>query len=108
MRLLNRSHLMDLMLFPKNNAELVIVPSNSEGTGFLNHCYDKKFLRGYLSDMEFNAIILICSRMAAEVYHNKHVIDRMSTSTSLIMFIGIGTVLSLVGLVLLTFSAFEG
>ena len=60
---------MDLMLFPKNSPEMVIIPSNSEGTGFLNHCYDQKNLKGYLSDMEFNAIVLICSRTAAEVYH---------------------------------------
>jgi hypothetical protein len=41
MRLLDRSQLMDMMLFPQNCKKMVIVPSNKEGTGFLNHCYDE-------------------------------------------------------------------
>lgn len=49
MRLLDRAQLMDLMLFPQNNSEVVVVPSNKEGTGFLNHCYDEEHLRGFIS-----------------------------------------------------------
>lgn len=45
MKMLDRSKLMDLMLFPQNCKKMVIVPSNKEGTGFLNHCYDKDFLK---------------------------------------------------------------
>ena len=71
MRLLDRSQLMDMMLFPQNSKKMVIVPSNKEGTGFLNHCYDKKYLRGYITEKEFNAIILICSRIAAKTYSRK-------------------------------------
>ena len=68
MRLLDRSQLMDLMLFPQNCKKMVIVPSNKEGTGFLNHCYDKQFLNGFITEKEFNAIVLICSRIAAKAY----------------------------------------
>jgi len=68
MRLLDRSQLMDMMLFPQNCKKMVIVPSNKEGTGFLNHCYDKRYLTGFITEKEFNAIILICSRIAARAY----------------------------------------
>ena len=62
---------MDLMLFPANVDSMVIVPSNKEGTGFLNHCYDAQFLTGFISEMEFNAIVLIASRIATRVYSEK-------------------------------------
>ena len=68
MRVLDRSKLMDMMLFPQNCKKMVIVPSNKEGTGFLNHCYDKTFLHGVITEKEFNAIVLICSRIAARAY----------------------------------------
>jgi hypothetical protein len=68
MRLLDRSKIMDLMLFPQNSKKMVIVPSNKEGTGFLNHCYDKDYLTGIITEKEFNAIIVICSRIAAKAY----------------------------------------
>ena len=67
---------MDMMLFPSNSKKMVIVPSNKEGTGFLNHCYDKQYLSGFISEKEFNATILICSRIAAKAYSNKQIIDR--------------------------------
>ena len=71
MRLLDRSQLMDMMLFPQNSKKMVIIPSNKEGTGFLNHCYDKQFLTGFITEKEFNAIVLICSRIAARAYSQK-------------------------------------
>ena len=40
-KILDRSQLMDHMLFPENGPTLVIVPSNKQGTGFLNYCYDE-------------------------------------------------------------------
>ena len=47
-KIFDRSQLMDNMLFPENCNSLVIIPSNKEGTGFLNHCYDERFLKNYI------------------------------------------------------------
>ena len=102
---LDRSALMDLMLFPQNTAEMVIVPSNKEGTGFLNHCYDENFLSGFISEMEFNAIILICSRIAAKAYSTKNIIDRQSIPERMQLFIGLSALIGLVGILLLYFAA---
>lgn len=93
------------MLFPQNNRKMVIVPSNKEGTGFLNHCYDKKYLHGVLTEKEFNAIILICSRISARAYSQKQIIDRQKTSDKMLMFIGLSTLIAFIGIALLTISA---
>eukprot|EP00356_Strombidium_inclinatum_P008424 CAMPEP_0170497596 /NCGR_PEP_ID=MMETSP0208-20121228/25153_1 /TAXON_ID=197538 /ORGANISM="Strombidium inclinatum, Strain S3" /LENGTH=283 /DNA_ID=CAMNT_0010774459 /DNA_START=378 /DNA_END=1229 /DNA_ORIENTATION=- len=105
MRLLDRSQLMDMMLFPANNKKMVIVPSNKEGTGFLNHCYDKQYLTGFISEKEFNAIILICSRITAKAYSKKQIIDRQKTSDKMLWFIALSTFIACVGIILLTISA---
>ena len=104
-QLLDRSQLMDVMLFPQNNRKMVIVPSNKEGTGFLNYCYEKKYLYGFITEKEFNAIILICSRIAARSYSNKQIIDRQKTSDKMLLFIGLSTFIAFMGILLLTFSA---
>jgi hypothetical protein len=67
---------MDNMLFPENCPSLVIVPSNKEGTGFLNHCYDQRFLKDYISEKEFNAIVLIASKLASKCYSRKKLLDK--------------------------------
>jgi hypothetical protein len=76
-KILDRSELMDNMLFPENCPSLVIVPSNKEGTGFLNHCYDSRFLTDYITEQEFNAIVLITSKIAARAYSKKKMLDKM-------------------------------
>lgn len=76
MKLLDRSKIMDFMLFPQNSKKMVIVPSNKGGTGFLNHCYDETFLTGIITEKEFNSIIVICSKIAAKTYSNKQIVDR--------------------------------
>ena len=48
--ILDRSALMDHMLFPENGPTLIIVPSNKQGTGFLNHCYDESYLGEHITE----------------------------------------------------------
>lgn len=67
---------MDNMLFPENCESLVIVPSNKEGTGFLNHCYDDRFLKDYITEKEFNTVVLIASKLSARAYSKKKLLDK--------------------------------
>jgi hypothetical protein len=76
-KILDRSELMDNMLFPENCPSLVIVPSNKEGTGFLNYCYDTRYLTEYINENEFNTIVMISSKIAARAYSKKKILDRM-------------------------------
>jgi hypothetical protein len=84
---------------------MVIIPSNKQGTGFLNHCYDKYYLNGFLSEKEFNAIVLMCSRIAAKAYSNKQIIDRQKISEKMMTLIGLSGLVAFLGIVLLVFSA---
>lgn len=84
---------------------MVIVPSNKEGTGFLNHCYDKQYLEGHITVKEFNALIVICSRIAAKAYSQKQIIDRQKTSKDMLFVMGLSTTIAILGIILLMFSA---
>lgn len=41
------------MKFPANTKNLVIIPSNEKGTGFLRTSYDKEILEGIMDSKEF-------------------------------------------------------
>ena len=90
---------MDNMLFPENCSTLVIVPSNKEGTGFLNHCYDSRNLKEYISEKEFNALVLICSKIAAKAYSKKKLLDKQGIDKSMKFSLIIATVLAIISLV---------
>lgn len=50
---INRGELMKHLKFPSNNANLVVIPSNEKGTGFLRTCYDENILNNIISKDEF-------------------------------------------------------
>ena len=90
---------MDNMLFPENCASLVIVPSNKEGTGFLNHCFDKKFLKDYISEKEFNAIVIIASKLAAKCYSKKKMLDKAGIDSKMKKILIVSSILAIISLV---------
>ena len=73
---MDRSAIMDKILFPENSEDLVVIPSNKEGTGFLNHCYSKEYLKNFLHEEEFNKIVLAASKIAANAYSKKRILDK--------------------------------
>jgi hypothetical protein len=90
---------MDNMLFPENCPTLVIVPSNKEGTGFLNHCYDERFLRDYITVKEFNAIVLITSKIAARAYSKKRLLDKKGMGTPIKTMLVVSTLMALCAMI---------
>lgn len=42
---MNRGEFMKTIQFPENTPQLVVIPSNEKGTGFLRTCYDEEILR---------------------------------------------------------------
>ena len=55
---------------PPSTEEIVIIPSNLKGTGFMRKYFDpnKAFLRGLISKEEFDGIIDACSILAAKAF----------------------------------------
>ena len=86
---------------------MLVVPSNKEGTGFLNYCYDKKICAGYITEKEFNALVLCCSRIAATSYSRKQILDRQKTTQKMYWYISLSTLTAMAGIAFLTFSAIE-
>ena len=66
---------MKALKFPENNVNLVVIPSNEKGTGFLRTCYDKDVLEGVLTKEEFQAVVDQASKVVAKVYSKKRLAD---------------------------------
>ena len=78
--------------FPSNNANLVVIPSNEKGTGFLRTCYDEDILEHIISKDDFQDIVDQASKVVAKVYSKKRladtaVIDGYKTLLSTIAFL---------------------
>jgi len=89
---------MDHMLFPDNGPTLVVVPSNKQGTGFLNHCYDEQYLKGFISETEFNAIVLISSQVASKAYAKKKNLDKRGVDPRMKLALTISTLMAMTSL----------
>lgn len=94
-KILDRSQLMDHMLFPENGPTLCIVPSNKQGTGFLNHCYDETYLKDHISEKEFNAVVTIASKLASKCYAKKKILDRRGVDPKMKMVLTIATLMAI-------------
>lgn len=75
---LNRGHYMENMKFPENSNELVIIPSNRKGTGFIKTCYDPR-LKGIMTEQEFKFIIEQAAKINAKAYSQKRIGDEART-----------------------------
>lgn len=55
---------------PTCSEELVVIPSNLKGTGFLRKYYapNKKYLGGLISKNEFDGVIDTCSVLTAKAF----------------------------------------
>lgn len=89
---------MDHMLFPDNGPTLVVVPSNKQGTGFLNHCYDEQYLKSFISETEFNAIVLIASQVASKAYAKKKILDKRGVDPRMKLALTISTLMAITSL----------
>jgi hypothetical protein len=97
-KILDRSQLMDHMLFPENGPNLVIVPSNKQGTGFLNHCYDEQYLKEHISEKEFNAVVIVASKLASKCYAKKKILDKRGVNPKMKFVLTVATLMAIASL----------
>jgi hypothetical protein len=97
-KILDRSQLMDHMLFPENGPTLVIVPSNKQGTGFLNHCYDEQYLKDHILEKEFNAIVMVASKIASKCYARKKIMDKRGVDPKMKLILTLATLMAIASL----------
>lgn len=65
------------MKFPTNSPNMVVIPSNKKGTGFLKTTYDPRYLVGIMKEDEFIFIIDTASKLNAKAYSDKRVNDNL-------------------------------
>jgi hypothetical protein len=66
--LLTREDLLEKMNIPQNTPELVVVRSNSKGTGFMRNQYDERYLKRHISQEEFLKTIDYASFIMKKLY----------------------------------------
>ena len=71
---------MNHIKFPENSPSLVVVPSNKEGTGFLKHCYDDRYLSKFISEESFDDVIEKSAKIASKAYSKKRILDQKGIS----------------------------
>lgn len=91
-RYTTRAQLMESITFPQNSPNLICIPSNEKGIGFLKTEYDGRFLTGVITRNEFDNVIEKASNMMGNVYSEKRKLD----SQGVPMYYKISLLLSLV------------
>lgn len=66
---------MKSLKLPENSEQLVIVPSNEKGTGFMKNCYDERFLNEVISKRIFDQVIENVNKINAKKYTEKRIAD---------------------------------
>jgi hypothetical protein len=102
---LNRSDFMNHIRFPENSPSLVVTPSNKEGTGFLKHCYDERYLSNHITEIEFDEVIDKSAKIAAKAYSKKRIIDQKGISNWIQFSMYLSGFLSVIYCVAMLFAA---
>eukprot|EP00350_Pseudokeronopsis_sp_OXSARD2_P008089 CAMPEP_0170547820 /NCGR_PEP_ID=MMETSP0211-20121228/6138_1 /TAXON_ID=311385 /ORGANISM="Pseudokeronopsis sp., Strain OXSARD2" /LENGTH=153 /DNA_ID=CAMNT_0010853005 /DNA_START=88 /DNA_END=549 /DNA_ORIENTATION=- len=95
---------MKTMKFPDNNDNLVIIPSNIKGTGFLRTCYIEDILEGVISPEEFQTVVDAASKLVSKVYTKKRLADAAGIDKRIVYISIISLLLALAFLLLINLS----
>ncbi len=97
----SRADIMKTMKFPDNNNNLVIIPSNIKGTGFLRTCYIKEILDGIISEDEFMSVVDAISKIVAKVYTKKRLADAAGIDKRKVMLVTLSMLFATLFLILI-------
>lgn len=92
---------MKTMKFPDNNSNLVIIPSNIKGTGFLRTCYIKDILEDIISEDEFITIIDAASKIVAKIYTRKRLADAAGIDQKKVLLVTLSMIFATMFLILI-------
>lgn len=80
-RYLTRTELMEMINFPSNTPNLIVIKSNDKGIGFLKTMYDSRYCAGVITKDEFDSIIERASNLMGGVYSKKRKMDTQGVPT---------------------------
>lgn len=85
---------------PESNANLIVVPMNKHGDGYLVSSYDGRFLKGKMSKAEFQHITTEISRITAHAYSENRIVDQGKVPRKLVWMLVFSYIISSVVLIL--------
>ncbi|CAI2365069.1 unnamed protein product [Moneuplotes crassus] len=74
-----RGVIMEQLPPPESKSNLIIIPSNAKGAGFLRDCYDEFFLAGLIHKQEFDQIINTVNKIMGNLFSKKRRADKETT-----------------------------
>ena len=86
---------------PESRANMIIVPMNKHGDGYLVKCYDERYLRGIMTKPEFQHITREISRITAHAYSENRIVDVGEVPRRLVWMLVFSYVISFTMLVLM-------
>ena len=80
---------------PLSSEDLVIIPSNKRGTGFMRNRFrdNKRFIGGLIDKTEFNQIIDSCSKLTALAYSKHRKLDVEGIPSSIVAALALSSLL---------------
>lgn len=91
---------------PESTANMIVVPMNKHGDGYLCSAYDGRYLKGKMSKAEFQHITMEISRITAHAYSENRVVDLGMVPRKLVWMLVFAYIISVVVLIL-TFIAVD-
>jgi len=85
---------------PESNANLIVVPMNKHGDGYLVSSYDGRFLKVKMSKAEFKHITTEISRITAHAYSENRIVDQGKVPRKLVWMLVFSFIISSVVLIL--------
>ena len=83
---------MEHIKFPENSSNLIVIPSNKEGTGFLKYCYDERYLKSRITEEQFDSVVETCAKIAAKAYSKKRIMDKRGIGRQVCTLISLSTI----------------
>jgi len=92
-----RSDHLKQMKFPKSSTHMMIIPSNSEGLGFLVNCYNDRLLLPKLDKTLFQATLINANKICEFVWKKKRMLEENDELYWLDYMMGMAFVLLFLG-----------
>lgn len=86
---------------PESKPNMIVVPMNRHGDGYLVSCYDVRYLRGKMSRAEFTHIGREINNITAHAYSENRVVDQGKVPRKLVWMLVFSYIITLIVLALM-------
>lgn len=86
---------------PESRPNMIVVPMNRHGDGYLVKCYDERYLKGIMGRSEFYHIATEISRITAHAYSENRIVDVGHVPRKLVWMLVFSYIISITALLLM-------